>query len=132
MSIRLATAFVPVLDPEASLAFYRDLLGLELRQDVQAGPHRWLTLAAPGQDAELVLFPPHGGRSEADGEALAALVAKGALQAAIFRTDDLEGTVARLRAAGVEVLEEPADRPWGVRDGAVRDPSGNVVRLAQA
>ena len=132
MTVRLDTAFVPVHDPDAALGFYRDALGLEVRNDAAAGGLRWVTVAAPGQDAAIVLFPPHGGRSERDGDALLELVTKGALQAAIFVADDLDATFTRVAASGAEVLQEPAVQPWGVRDCAFRDPSGNVVRISQA
>lgn len=132
MTISLTTAFVPVHDPDAALGFYRDALGLEVRADVAANGYRWITVGAPGQDVALVLFQPHGGLTEADGDALLALVTKGSLQAAIFAADDLDAAFARVEASGAEVLEEPASRPWGVRDCAFRDPSGNMVRIAQA
>lgn len=79
-----------------------------------------------------MLSQPHGGRSPAEGDALLTLVTQGALQAAIFRADDLDATFEARRAAGAEVLQEPASQPWGARDGAFRDPSGNLVRIAQA
>lgn len=107
-------------------------LGLEVRNDVSRGGFRWITVGASGQPVDIVLSQPHGGRSEADGDALLALVTKGSIQAAIFRADDLDATFARARDAGAEVLDPPADRPWGVRDCAFRDPSGNLVRIAQA
>lgn len=132
MTIGVATMFIPVHDPDAALAFYRDALGLEVRNDVSRGEFRWVTVGAPGQAVDIVLAPPHGGRSTADGDALLELMAKGSLQAAIFRTDDLDATFARARDAGAEVLDEPADRPWGARDCAFRDPSGNLVRICQA
>ena len=91
-----------------------------------------VTVGGAGQDVDIVLFQPHGGRSAAEGDALLALVTQGSLQAAIFRTDDLDATFERVRAAGAEVLQEPASQPWGARDCAVRDPSGNLVRIAQA
>jgi catechol 2,3-dioxygenase-like lactoylglutathione lyase family enzyme len=131
MTVTVSAMFVPVHDPDAALGFYRDALGLEVRGDVEAGGHRWVTVGAPGQDVDVVLFEPHGGRSEADGDALLALVTKGSLQAAIFGCADLDATFAVLRDAGVEVVQEPASQPWGVRDCAVRDPSGNLVRIAQ-
>jgi catechol 2,3-dioxygenase-like lactoylglutathione lyase family enzyme len=132
MTVTVSAMFIPVEDPDAALGFYRDALGLEVRVDVSNGGFRWVTVGAPGQDVDIVLFQPHGGRSQADGDALLSLVLQGSLQAAIFRSDDLEATFEQLRASGADVLEEPADRPWGVRDCAVRDPSGNLVRIAQA
>jgi catechol 2,3-dioxygenase-like lactoylglutathione lyase family enzyme len=123
--------FVLVHDPDEALAFYRDGLGLEVRNDVSADGFRWVTIGGPGQDVDIVLSQPHGGRSQAEGDALLTLVTQGSLQAAIFRTDDLDATFERLRASGAEVLQEPTDQFWGVRDCAFRDPSGNLVRIAQ-
>lgn len=124
--------FIPVHDADEALAFYRDALGLEVRLDVGAGDLRWVTVGAPGQDVNVVLFPPHGGRSEQEGDALTRLMLQGSLQAAIFKADDLDAMFQRLLASGAEVLQEPADQPWGARDCAFRDPSGNLVRIAQA
>jgi len=132
MAVTLSSMFITVHDPETALGFYRDALGLEVRNDVAADGFRWVTLGAPGQDVDIVLSQPHGGRPPAEGDALLALVTQGALQAAIFRSDDLDATFERVRAAGAEVLQEPASRPWGARDCAFRDPSGNLVRIAQA
>ena len=132
MNVTVSTMFIPVYDPDAALAFYRDALGLEVRADVAAEGFRWVTVGSPGQDVDIVLSQPHGGRSQADGDALLALVTKGSIQAVIFRADDLDATFERLRLSGAEVLEEPTDQPWGVRDCAFRDPSGNLVRIQQA
>ncbi|HEY1825229.1 MAG TPA: VOC family protein [Acidimicrobiales bacterium] len=132
MSTTLANTFILVHDPEEALAFYRDALGLEVRLDVSNGGFRWVTVGAPGQDVAIVLSQPHGGRSQAEGDELLSLVTRGSLQGAIFHTDDLEGVFAKVRDSGVEVLEEPTDQPWGVRDCAVRDPSGNLVRIQAA
>jgi catechol 2,3-dioxygenase-like lactoylglutathione lyase family enzyme len=133
MSITVSSMFIPVHDPDAALAFYRDALGLEVRMDVASDGFRWVTVGAPGQDLGVVLFQPHGGRSQAEGDALLALVTQGSLQAAIFSSDDLDATFEKVRASGTaEILQEPASQPWGARDCAVRDPSGNLVRIAQA
>ena len=132
MALTVSTIFVSVDDPEAALVFYRDALGLAVRNDVASGGFRWITVGAPGQDVDVVLSQPHGGRSPAEGDALLSLVTKGALQAAIFRTDDLDTTFEKVRASGAEVLQEPASQPWGARDCAFRYPSGNLVRIAQA
>ena len=132
MAVTVSTMFIPVEDPDAALAFYRDGLDLEVRLDVSSQGFRWVTVGAPGQDVDIVLFQPHGGRSQTEGDALLSLVVKGSLQAAIFRTDDLDATFEKLRASGAEVLQEPASQPWGKRDCAFRDPSGNLVRIAQA
>lgn len=132
MPVTISTTFIPVHDPEAALAFYRDALGLEVRNDVSADGFRWVTVGAPGQDVDIVLSQPHGGRSQVEGDAPLTLVTQGSLQAAIFRADDLDATFETLRASGAEVLQEPVSQPWGARDCAFRDPSGNLVRIAQA
>ncbi|WP_371748632.1 VOC family protein [Aquihabitans sp. G128] len=124
--------FISVHDPEEALAFYRDALGFEVRMDVSSDGFRWVTVGAPGQDVDIVLSQPHGGRSQAEGDALLALVTQGSLQAAIFKSDDLDATFEQVRSSGAEVLQEPTSQPWGARDCAFRDPSGNLVRIAQA
>lgn len=131
MTISLARCFLQVNDPDRALEFYRDALGLDVRNDVAKESLRWITVGAPGQpDVELVLTNFLNG-SPADTETMAALVAKGAMNGVHFHADDLDATFARLRDAGAEIVQEPADQPWGVRDGAVRDPSGNLVRIDQ-
>ena len=132
MTISVSAMFIPVQDPDAALLFYRDALELDVRNDVASGGFRWVTVGAPGQDVDIVLFQPHGGRSQSEGDALLQLVTLGTLQAAIFRTDDLDTTFEKVRASGAEVLQEPTSQPWGARDCAFRDPSGNLVRIAQA
>jgi predicted enzyme related to lactoylglutathione lyase len=132
MALNVSAMFISVHDPEAALGFYRDALGLEVRQDVTSGEFRWVTVGAPGQELGIVLSQPHGGRSQAEGDALLSLVTKGSMQAAIFSTDDLDTTFEKVRASGAEVLQEPVEQPWGARDCAFRDPSGNLVRIAQA
>ena len=131
-SISVSTMFIPVNDPEESLGFYRDALGLEVRNDVAADGYRWVTVGAPGQDVDVVLFQPHGGRSQTEGDQMVELMTKGSLQAAIFRTEDLDETFEKVRASGAEVMQEPVAQPWGARDCAFRDPAGNMVRIAQA
>ena len=134
MPVSLSAVHVLVDDPDAALGFYRDILGLAVRDEVAHGGFRWITLATESQpEIKIVLSQPHAGRSKQDGDAVAALLAKGELGAVFLRTDDLNETFARIAAApGVEVLEEPADRFWGARDAAVRDPAGNLVRIEQA
>jgi catechol 2,3-dioxygenase-like lactoylglutathione lyase family enzyme len=132
-AIALHYCHITVNDVEESLPFYRDALGLEVRNDVGAGGFRWLTLGSAAQpDLELVLSEPHAGRSQADGDALQELLTKGVLPNVVFRADDLEATFERVRASGAEVLQEPMDQHWGARDCAFRDPSGNMVRISQA
>lgn len=133
MTISLRFAHITVNDLEESLAFYRDGLGLETHNDVASGPYRWVTLGSPGQPGvEVVLSEPHAGRSPAEGDALQELLVKGALPMAVFRADDLDAAFERVRATGAEVLQEPIDQPWGPKDCAFRDPSGNMVRILQA
>lgn len=132
MAVTVSKMFIPVHDPDEALGFYRDVLGLEVRLDVSSDGFRWVTVGAPSQDVDVVLFQPHGGRSQTEGDALLTLVTQGSLQAAIFDADDLDATFEAVVASGAEVLEEPKSQFWGVRDCAVRDPSGNLVRIAQA
>ncbi|MCU1585762.1 MAG: lyase [Microbacteriaceae bacterium] len=132
MTISLQYSHITVNDPDESLAFYRDALGLELRNDVASGGFRWVTLGSATQPGlEIVLSEPHAGRSKADGDALQELLTKGVLPNIVFGTDDLDSTFERLRASGAEVMQEPIDQPWGPRDCAFRDPSGNTVRIAE-
>lgn len=132
MEVNVSTMFITVHDLDEALAFYGDALGLEVRNDVAADGFRWVTVGAPGQAVDIVLSQPHGGRSQQEGDELLSLVTKGAMQAAIFRTDDLDTAFEKLQASGAEVLQEPTSQPWGARDCAFRDPSGNLVRIAQA
>ncbi|GGK11112.1 lyase [Streptomyces camponoticapitis] len=132
MTIALQYSQITVNDPDEALTFYRDALGLEVRNDVASGGFRWVTLGSPTQPGlELVLSQPHAGRSQADGDALQELLTKGVLTQIVFRTDDVDATFEKVRAAGAEVLQEPIDQPWGPRDCAFRDPSGNTVRISQ-
>ncbi len=131
MNLTLSTCFVQVTDPEEALAFYRDTLGLEVRKDVANGGSRWITVGAPDQPTVSVVLTNFLAGSPADGEAIAALVAKGALNGIHFHTDDLDGTFERVRDAGAEIIQEPTEQFWGTRDFAVRDPSGNQIRIDQ-
>ena len=132
MTLKLSHTFMIVDDQDKALAFYRDVLGLELKNDVPLGDERWLTVASPEQPGvEIVLVTASMGHSPQDAEALSALLAKGVLGSAIYATDDLAATFERLRTAGAEVLQEPIDQPYGVRDCAFRDPAGNHLRFSQ-
>jgi predicted enzyme related to lactoylglutathione lyase len=134
MDITVASCFIAVDDHDKALGFYRDALGLEVRNDVSFEGMRWVTVGSPAQpDVDIVLEPPVGdpNASAKDKEAAAELLAKGLLRAVILRTDDVDAAFERVRAAGGEVLQEPIDQPYGVRDCAFRDPSGNMVRLNQ-
>lgn len=134
MSVSLSTVHILVDDPDAALAFYRDALGLSVAREVEQGEYRWITLTTESQpDVAIVLSHPRVGRSAADGDAIAEMLAKGELRPIHLRAEDLEATFARIAATpGADVLQEPADQPWGVRDGAVRDPAGNMIRIEQA
>jgi catechol 2,3-dioxygenase-like lactoylglutathione lyase family enzyme len=131
MNLTLSTCFVIVHDPDQALSFYRDTLGLEERNDVAKGDFRWITVGAASQPDVSVVLTNYLNGSPADGEAVAALVAKGALNGVHFHSDDLDATFDKLVAADAEIVQEPMDQPWGTRDCAVRDPSGNMVRIDQ-
>lgn len=134
MTVSISAVHVLVDDADAALAFYRDALGLTVQNEVARDSFRWITLATDSQpEIQIVLSQPHAGRSQEDGDAIAALLAKGELRPLHLRTDDLDATFERVAAApGAEVLEEPTSQPWGVRDAAVRDPAGNLLRIEQA
>ena len=132
MTISLQYTNITVNDVDESIGFYRDALGLEVRNDVASGDYRWVTLGSEGQEsAEIVLSVPHAGRSEADGDALQEPLAKGVLPIIVFRSDDVDAAFETARAAGAEVLQEPISQAWTPRDCAFRDPSGNTVRIMQ-
>lgn len=133
MTISLSGVHVLVDDPEAALAFYRDALGLKVQNEVEQNGFRWITLVTDSQpEISLVLSQPHAGRSQEDGDALAALLAKGQMQMLQLRSDDLDATFDKVASApDAEVLQEPVTQFWGARDVAVRDPAGNLVRIEQ-
>ncbi|MGA5067387.1 VOC family protein [Streptomyces exfoliatus] len=134
MNINLSQCFIAVDDHDKALSFYRDALGLEVRKDVGFEGMRWVTVGSPAQpDVDIVLEPPLAdpSASAADRQAMAELLAKGLLRAVIFSTEDVDATFEHIRAAGGDVLQEPVDQPYGVRDCAFRDPAGNVVRFSK-
>jgi len=133
MTVSLSTVHIVVDDPDAALAFYRDTLGLSLVNEVADNGFRWIVLATESQpEIQIVLSQPHAGRSKEDGDAVAALLAKGELRPVHLRSDDLDATFDKLAATpGVEVLQEPVSQPWGARDAAIRDPAGNLIRIEQ-
>ena len=131
MELTLSQCFVIVHDPDLALSFYRDALGLDVRNDVANEGFRWITVGAASQPGVAICLTNYLNGSPADGEAVAALVAKGALNGVHFQTDDLDAAYARVRDSGAEIVSEPADQFWGTRDFAVRDPSGNLVRIDQ-
>jgi catechol 2,3-dioxygenase-like lactoylglutathione lyase family enzyme len=134
MDITLSQCFIAVDDHDRALAFYTGVLGMEVRNDVGFEGMRWVTVGSPAQpDVDIVLEPPLAdpNASPADRQAMAELLAKGLLRGVIFTTDDVDATFERIRAAGGEVLQEPVDQPYGVRDCAFRDPAGNMLRFNQ-
>jgi catechol 2,3-dioxygenase-like lactoylglutathione lyase family enzyme len=132
MDLTLSCCFVIVNDPDSALAFYRDTLGLELRNDVGRDGFRWITVGATSQPGVSIVLSNYVQGSPSDIDTVAALVAKGGLNAVHFATADLDAVIAAVRDAGGEIVQEPATQPWGVRDCAFRDPSGNLVRVDQA
>jgi catechol 2,3-dioxygenase-like lactoylglutathione lyase family enzyme len=131
MNLTLSHCFVLVHDPDQALAFYRDALGLELRNDVAKGEFRWITVGAGSQPGVAIVLTNYLNGSPADQDALAALIAKGALNGVHFHTDDLDAAFTKVDASGAEIVQEPTDQPWGTRDFALRDPSGNMIRIDQ-
>ncbi|UVS77650.1 MULTISPECIES: VOC family protein [Actinokineospora] len=134
MDIKLAHTFIIVDDHEKALGFYRDALGWEVRTDVSFEGMRWLTLSPPSQpDLEIVLESPAAdpSTSEADRQTIRELLAKGLLRGVTLTTDDVDAAFEQIQATGAEVLQEPMDQPYGVRDCAFRDPAGNMIRLNQ-
>jgi catechol 2,3-dioxygenase-like lactoylglutathione lyase family enzyme len=129
--VTLSQCFVLVDDADAALTFYRDTLGLEVRNDVARENFRWITVGAASQPGVAIVLTNYMNGSPADGEALAVLAAKGAPNGVHFHTDDLDATFEKVRGSGAEIVQEPTDQPWGTRDFAVRDPSGNLVRIDQ-
>ena len=132
MDVTIHASFLPHDDPSASLAFYRDTLGFEVRNDVGFGGLRWITVGPPGQPStSIVLHPPavDPGITDDERRTIVEMMAKGTYAIIVLATADLDGTFARLEANGAEVVQEPTEQPYGVRDCAVRDPAGNLVRV---
>ena len=132
MDITIHASFLPHDDPDASLAFYRDTLGFEVRNDVGYGGMRWITVGPPGQPGtSIVLHPPAADPGVTDDErrTIAEMMAKGTYAIIILATANVDGTFERLQASGAEVVQEPIDQPYGLRDCAIRDPAGNLIRI---
>ncbi|MEU6491915.1 VOC family protein [Streptomyces sp. NPDC046984] len=132
MDLSIHASFLPHHDPEASLAFYRDTLGFEVRNDVGYAGMRWITVGpADRPGTSLVLEPPAADPEVTEDErrTIVEMMAKGTYARVLLATPDLDGTFARLRTAGVEIVQEPTEHPYGVRDFAVRDPAGNLIRI---
>jgi catechol 2,3-dioxygenase-like lactoylglutathione lyase family enzyme len=134
MDITIHSSFLPQDDPEAALGFYRDSLGFELRNDVGYEGMRWLTVGPPDQPGtSIVLYPPSAtpGITEDEGQTIAEMMAKGTFASLLLATRDVDATFEQVQAGGAEVVQEPTDQPYGVRDCAFRDPAGNLVRIQQ-
>ncbi|MBX5468563.1 MAG: VOC family protein [Thermoleophilaceae bacterium] len=134
MDLTIHSTFLPHDDPDASLAFYRDTLGFEVRNDVGQGKMRWITVGPPDQPGtSIVLHPPavDPGITDDERRTIAEMMAKGNYAIIILATADLDGAFARLQASDAEVVQEPTEQPYGVRDCAVRDPAGNLIRIQE-
>ncbi len=134
MNIRINTTVLPHDDPDASLAFYRDTLGFEVRSDVGEGTMRWISVGPAGQpDVSILLSPPavDPGITEQERATIAEMMAKGTYGWILLATEDLDGTFEKGQATDAEVVQEPTEQPWGMRDCAFRDPAGNMVRIQE-
>jgi uncharacterized glyoxalase superfamily protein PhnB len=134
MEITIHQSMLPHTDAEASLAFYRDTLGFEVRNDVEYQGMHWITLGPPNQpDTSIVLYPPEADPGITDDErrTVAEMMAKGTYASINLATPDIDGTFEQLQAGNVEVVQEPIDQPYGIRDCSFRDPAGNLIRLQE-
>ena len=134
MDITIHSSFLPHEDPEASLAFYRDTLGFEVRLDVGKGKMRWITVGPTDQPGtSIVLNPPaaNPGITDEERRTIAEMMAKGTYATLLLATKDLDDTFERVQASGAEVVQEPIDQPYGLRDCAFRDPAGNMLRIQE-
>jgi catechol 2,3-dioxygenase-like lactoylglutathione lyase family enzyme len=134
MNITIHSSMLPHHDPEASLAFYRDTLGFEIRGDVEYGGMHWITVGPADQPGtSIVLYPPQAspGVTEDERTTITEMMAKGTFASINLATTDLDGTFARLQAGDAEVVQEPVDQPYGIRDCAFRDPAGNLIRIQE-
>jgi uncharacterized glyoxalase superfamily protein PhnB len=134
MDITIYQALLPHDDPDASLAFYRDTLGFEVRNDVEYGGMHWITLGPPGQPGtSIVLYPPEASPGITDDErrTITEMMAKGTYASINLATSDVDGTFEQLQAGDAEVVQEPTDQPYGIRDCAFRDPAGNLIRIQE-
>jgi len=134
MNITIHASFLPHEDPEASVAFYRDTLGFEVRNDVEYAGMHWITVGPADQpDTSIVLYPPDATPGITDDErgTIAEMMAKGTYASINLATEDLDGTFDRLQAGDAEVVQEPTDQPYGIRDCSFRDPAGNLIRIQE-
>jgi uncharacterized glyoxalase superfamily protein PhnB len=134
MDIKIQQTYLPHTDPDAAIAFYRDVLGFEVRNDVGYEGMRWITVGPVGQSVGIVLYPPEAtpGLTDDERRTITEMMAKGTYASINLATPDLDATFAKIEATNAEVVQEPTDQPYGVRDCAFRDPAGNMVRIAQA
>jgi catechol 2,3-dioxygenase-like lactoylglutathione lyase family enzyme len=134
MDITIHASFLPHDDPDASLAFYRDILGLEVRNDVGYGGMRWITVGPADQPGTSIVLDPVAakpGITDDERRTIAEMMAKGTYAMLLLATKDLDGTFERLQASDAEIVQEPTEQPYGVRDCAVRDPAGNMIRIQE-
>jgi catechol 2,3-dioxygenase-like lactoylglutathione lyase family enzyme len=134
MDITIHSTFLPHTDPEASLAFYRDVLGFEVKLDVGKGAMRWITVGPPGDPGTTIVLQPPAvdpGVTEDERRMITEMMAKGTYAMLVLATGDLDATFARVQEGDVEIVQEPTDQPYGVRDAAIRDPAGNLLRIQQ-
>jgi len=133
MDITIHSAFLPQDDPDAAVAFYRDILGLEVRNDVGYNGLRWITVGPADQPGttSIVLYPPGAdpGVTDEERNTIAEMMAKGTFAMVTLATADLDATFTQLQASGADVVQEPIEQPWGIRDCAIRDPAGNMIRI---
>ena len=135
MDITIHSSFLPHDDPEASLAFYRDVLGFEVRNDVEYRGMHWITVGPPNQPGtSIVLYPPGASPGVTDEErrTIAEMMAKGSYAIIVLATSDLDDAFERLQASGADVVQEPTQQPYGIRDCAIRDPAGNLIRINES
>jgi catechol 2,3-dioxygenase-like lactoylglutathione lyase family enzyme len=134
MDITISASFLPQDDPDAAVAFYRDTLGFEVRLDVGKGAMRWITVGPPDQpDTSIVLYPPEAtpGYTDEERRTIAEMMAKGTFGTLLLATKDLDSTFERIQSGDAEVVQEPTEQPYGIRDCAFRDPAGNLVRIQE-
>ena len=134
MDITIHSSFLPQDDPDAAMSFYRDVLGFEVRGDVEYGGMHWITVGPPDQPGtSIVLYPPGATPGVTDDErrTIAEMMAKGTYASIMLASADLDSVFERVQASDAEIMQEPTDQPWGARDCAVRDPAGNTVRIQQ-
>jgi uncharacterized glyoxalase superfamily protein PhnB len=134
MDLTIHTSFLPHDDPEAALAFWRDTLGFEVRNDVGKGKMRWITVGPADQPGTSILLGPPAvdpGITDEERRTIVEMMAKGSYGWILLATTDLDGTFERLQASGAEVVQEPTEQPYGVRDYALRDPAGNLIRIQE-